>query len=285
MNIFANAFGVTYLNLAMTAIASVVHWTLVYFITDMFDNKMIPIAIASSVQFTVRCIVVWLGIRGNEEMKKGLIPLSDPQSWEDLKEMRQLGFDSVLLKVMGWWAFDIFTQLASFLTVSDLGGQTILRNIGLFTYMIPVGLAVSANVLTGKYIGKNKSDLAHRISGQIMFVTFIWSICQMAIVYFGETFIIDFYTTDEDVKKAILPAWYVLVFFVFFDCMQGVSNGLISGLGLMSDVKWVTTVAYWVVGIPVSYFLMFEKNMDLEGLWYGPTLACLINYLYYTAKT
>jgi hypothetical protein len=42
---------------------------------------------------------------------------------------------------MGWWAFDIFTQLAAFCTIDELSAQTILRNIGLFTFMIPVGLS------------------------------------------------------------------------------------------------------------------------------------------------
>lgn len=85
-------------------------------------------------------------------------------------------------------------------------------------------------------------------------------------------------------KSAIVPAWYVLVIFVFFDTMQGVSNGLINGLGLMSQVKWTATISYWVLGIPVSYYLMFTKDMKLEGLWFGPTLACFLNYAFYEVK-
>ena len=76
-------------------------------------------------------------------------------SWKGLGNMFRLGCASMLLKVMGWWAFDVFTQLAAFLDVQALAGQTILRNIGLFTYMIPVGFSQAVNFLTGKYIGKN----------------------------------------------------------------------------------------------------------------------------------
>jgi hypothetical protein len=49
----------------------------------------------------------------------------------------------------------------------------------------------------------------------------------------------------------------------------------------MDKVKWVTMFDYWVLGIPLSYYLMFSKNMALEGLWWGPTLACALNYLFY----
>jgi len=87
-----------------------------------------------------------------------------------------------MLKVMGWWAFDVFTQLASLTTETDLAGQTIMRNIGLFTYMIPVGLSYSINFLTGKYIGKRRADLAHRISSYVMTITFIWSLVSMLMI-------------------------------------------------------------------------------------------------------
>jgi len=92
---------------------------------------------------------------------------------------------------------------------------------------------------------------------------------------------LNFYTNNEEVQAVNKKAWYVLVAFVFFDCMQGVSAGNIAGLGLMSKVKWVTVFDYWVLGIPLSYYLMMKKDMGIEGLWYGPTLACLMNYIFY----
>lgn len=31
-----------------------------------------------------------------------------------------MGFNTMSIKVMTWWAFDIFTQIAAFLTVEEL---------------------------------------------------------------------------------------------------------------------------------------------------------------------
>ena len=58
-------------------------------------------------------------------------------------------------------------------------------------------------------------------------------------------------------------AWIVFTVFVFFDCMQSVVNGMISGLGIASDVKWITSIAYWVVGIPLSSVLVFHYKMSI----------------------
>ena len=63
------------------------------------------------------------------------------ESTKELGFSVQTGWSSFLDKVMGWWAFDVFTQMAVFTGNDDyIASQTILRNIGLFTYMIPVGL-------------------------------------------------------------------------------------------------------------------------------------------------
>jgi Na+-driven multidrug efflux pump len=76
-------------------------------------------------------------------------------SFKDLGYIVVLGWQSFRLKVMGWWAFDVFTQLAAQppSTDFDLAAQTNLRNIGLYTYMIPVGFSSAINFFTGKYIG------------------------------------------------------------------------------------------------------------------------------------
>jgi len=156
--------GKTTINLYSTSIASVIHWIIAFSIVDCFESKMIGIAIATNIHFIFRFIIAVILTRTDEKVKEGIISFDSPESWKDLGVMCKLGFDSVLLKVMAWWAFDVFTQLASFLSVSELGGQTILRNIGLFTYMIPVGLSTSANALTGRYIGKDVVFLAKKIA-------------------------------------------------------------------------------------------------------------------------
>ena len=90
-----------------------------------------------------------------------------------------------------------------------------------------------------------------------------------------------FYTNDQSVHDKMKQAWYVLSVFVFFDCMQGVDAGNITGLGIQNRVKWVTLFGYWVVGIPLSIFLSFKLDMALEGIWYGPTMAVFLNFLFY----
>ena len=114
-----------------------------------------------------------------------------------------------------------------------------------------------------------------------MAVTYIWSVVIALLLWLFEQAVMDFYTDSAPVQEAMKPAWVVILVFVFFDCVQGVSAGNIAGLGLMKKVTWVTAFDYWVVGIPLSLFAMFRLNLGLQGLWFGPTAAVFLNMFIY----
>lgn len=151
--IYATHMGLGKYNFYTTALASVIHCFMCSMLFDLFENKMTAISIATSTQFVLRFVFSYYFVHWNPELKKGLIPLTDSESFEGLGEVFKLGTTQVMLNVNGWWAFDILTQMTSFVGEIDLAGQVIMRNIGLVAYMIPLGLAVSCNHLTGKYIG------------------------------------------------------------------------------------------------------------------------------------
>ena len=58
--------------------------------------------------------------------------------------------------------------------------------------------------------------------------------------------------------------------------MFQLSDGVqVAGLGVlrgMEDVKFptiITLIAYWVLGLPLGYFLAFEMGLAEKGIWYG----------------
>jgi MATE family multidrug resistance protein len=44
----------------------------------------------------------------------------------------------------------------------------------------------------------------------------------------------------------------------------------------LSDTKiptLVTIIAYWVIGIPIGYYMAFNLNFGLYGIWYGLSIG------------
>ena len=89
------------------------------------------------------------------------------------------------------------------------------------------------------------------------------------------------YTEHESILNVMRKAWWILCIFVFFDCMQGVINGIVTGLSIIRKVKYATMISYWIYGIPLSYYAMFKLELGITGLWFGPSLAVFLNYVIY----
>jgi Na+-driven multidrug efflux pump len=82
--------------------------------------KMTGVAIASMIHFCFRYIIMYSLVSSNKDAQKCMIPLKHEDSWKGHKEIIVVGWNSFLVKVMGWWAFDVFTQMASMLTETDV---------------------------------------------------------------------------------------------------------------------------------------------------------------------
>jgi Na+-driven multidrug efflux pump len=65
----------------------------------------------------------------------------------------KLGAFGMMMGVWSVWAFDTFTLIASYLSISEVSAQTVMRSLGLATFMVPFGLSMASGMLVGRSIG------------------------------------------------------------------------------------------------------------------------------------
>jgi len=116
----------------------------------------------------------------------------------------------------------MFTLIASYMTINDLSAQTILRNITLLTYMIPVGIALSGVILVGNMIGAGNIHGAKIYAKMCTVTSLIWAICMVFIINILQNQVIGVFSSQSVINNIIVKAFPVLSIYVFFDCVQGV---------------------------------------------------------------
>src|ERR1041385_8525843 len=78
-----------------------------------------------------------------------------------------------------------------------------------------------------------------------------------------------FFNDDPGVLKFAGPLLLIAAAFQLFDGTQVTTQGALRGLKDTVVPGFIAFVAYWMVGLPASYFFCVHMDMGVQGVWYG----------------
>ena len=81
---------------------------------------MLGVAVASSIHFAIRFMVFVIYIKTSPKLSAGLVPLWNIECRTNLWGQFKLSCVCANLGLWSWWAFDIFTLIASYMSIDDL---------------------------------------------------------------------------------------------------------------------------------------------------------------------
>jgi multidrug resistance protein, MATE family len=145
------------------------------------------------------------------------------------------------------------------------------------TYMMASGISAAATIKTGNNFGrKNFKEL--RLSAISNYHIVLAFMSLMAIIFiFLSPYLPWIYTTDLAVINIASQLLIIAGFFQLFDGTQVVGLGVLRGIGDVNIPTIITFFAYWIVGLPVGYFLGVVLGLGANGIWYGLTLGLLVS--------
>ena len=79
------------------------------------------------------------------------------------------------------------------------------------------------------------------------------------------------YTNEETIVDIASKIFPLVSLFAVFDGVQGVSSGILRGVGHQTIGAASNLIAYYLIGLPVGVFLTFYVKINLFGLWIGLT--------------
>jgi len=179
-----------------------------------------------------------------------------------------------MVAISEWWASEIAILLAGRLHPNPaytLAGMSIYQSINTFCFMIPCGIGTAASTRIGIALGRNYprgAMLACRVG---IASAACCSAILGCILFFTphETFP-SFFTEDEDVTSVTAMTLPFLAIYVFADGISATLGGVVKGCGRQAILMPIVLFAYWVVGLPLGYYLTFVRN--------GGQSMCNIDY-------
>jgi MATE family multidrug resistance protein len=178
------------------------------------------------------------------------------------------------------YSFEISAFSGAAILIGTIGAveqaaHQVAINLASITYMLASGIASAATIKTGNNLGK-KNFLDLRRSAVASYHVIILFMTLTAVLFIFANKVMPYiYTEDLNVIRIASQLLIIAGFFQLFDGTQVVGLGVLRGIGDVNIPTVITFIAYWIIGIPLGYFLGIHLHLGVNGIWYGLTTGLL----------
>ena len=143
-------------------------------------------------------------------------------------------------------------------------------------FMVPFAISSAIAIKVGYYNGaKNLQEIKNFGKVGVIVATLFMFVFSFAF-YFKPDFFIGIFTKDTEIIKIALPIVSLFSLFVIADGLQISLGGILKGFKMTKQVTICTLSSYWLIGLPLGFYLAYPCLMSLKGFWLGLTVALFI---------
>jgi MATE family multidrug resistance protein len=215
-----------------------------------------------------------------------------------LNKIINLGFPSAMQMLFEVALFTAAIWLSGSLGKNSQAANQIALTLASSTFMVAMGFSVASMIRVSHSKGmKDYKEL-------IIVARSIFLLAILVEIFFGIMFVIShnflphlFLNMSDpsqllDNAAIISIASKLLLVAAVFQISDGIQVVVLGALRGLQDVKipmYITFVAYWVVGFPISFYLGKHTNLGATGIWIGLlaglTAAALFLYIRFARLT
>jgi multidrug resistance protein, MATE family len=197
-------------------------------------------------------------------------------SKELTKKILGIGIPSGLQWVFEVGAFAFAVIMIGWISPNAQAAHQIALSVAATTYMMASGLSAAASVRVGNQAGLKSSEGVRAAGFSAFIIVFLFmGVCALCFILFKDQLPMLF-TKDPEVISIASSLLVIAAFFQLSDGTQVVGLGALRGVKDVTLPTIITLIAYWVIGLPASYYFAFKLNLGVNGVWYGLSLGLLI---------
>jgi MATE family multidrug resistance protein len=300
---FADGLSQTKYSMYAIYLANVVHiffnYVLIYGVWGFPKLGILGAALGTVISRIMMVIFMHYILRKNDAFKRYFKNFSFKEIRKSiLKKIINLGLPSAMQMLFEVTLFTAAIWLSGSLGKNSQAAKQIALTLASSTFMVAMGFSVAAMIRVSHSKGMRDYKQLITVARSIFLLAI------MVEIFFGLVFVI-FHNylphlflnmTDAsqqlDNTEIIFIASKLLLVAAVFQISDGIQVVVLGALRGMQDVKipmYITFVAYWIVGFPISYFLGKHTDLGATGIWIGLlaglTAAALFLYIRFARLT
>ncbi len=300
---FADGLSKTKYAMYSIFMANVVHiffnYVLIYGVWFFPKLGIIGAALGTVISRIMMVVFMHYLLKYNQELKVYFTKFNFNQIRKKiLKQIINLGFPSAMQMLFEVTLFTAAIWLSGSIGKTSQAANQIALTLATTTFMFAMGLNVAAMIRVSNQKGlndyKNLIIVARSIFLLAIILEFIFAILFVALHQFLPHLFLDMNNSLQVIDNAevIAIASQLLLVAAVFQISDGIQVVVLGALRGLQDVKipmYITFVAYWIIGFPISFYLGIYTELKATGIWIGLlaglTAAALFLYIRFERLT
>ena len=188
-------------------------------------------------------------------------------SKEYVGKILQIGIPSALEQILYQGCQIIFLYYVTYLGEASMAARQYANNISMFIYLFAVAIGMGTAIIVGRLIGARRVEEAYKRVWKSSKVAFFATMVMISVVILFREPLVGIFTDDPEIMRI---ASQVLILSLVLETGRTMNIVLINSLRASGDARfpvWMGMLSMVMMSLPLGYFLVFELNMGLAGVW------------------
>ncbi|MCZ8196506.1 MAG: MATE family efflux transporter [Flavobacterium sp.] len=280
---FADGLSMTKYSMYAIVMANIVHvffnYVLIYGVWGFPKMGIIGAGLGTVISRIAMVVFMHFILAKQEKLKHYFQGFSfDEIKKETISKIVNLGFPSAMQMLFEVVLFTAAIWLCGNIGKTSQAANQIALSLASMTFMFAMGLSVVAMIRVGNQKGnqdyKNLVIIARSIFLLAIFIEIIFAILFVLLHNSLPYIFLNMENQAQllDNNEVISIAAKLLLVAAVFQISDGIQVVVLGALRGLQDVKipmYITFVAYWVIGFPISYYLGEHTSLKAVGVWIG----------------
>jgi MATE family multidrug resistance protein len=280
---FADGLSLTKVSMYAIVMANILHviinYLLIYGIWIFPKMGILGAALGTVISRFAMVIFMHIILSRKEQLKQYFQNFSfDEIKKEMINKIVNLGFPSAMQMLFEVLLFTAAIWLCGNIGKTSQAANQIALSLASMTFMVAMGLSVVSMIRISNQKGLNdykqlvivaRSIFLLAILIEILFVVMFMALHQVLPYMFLNMEIQSQLLDNQEVIAIAAKLLLVAAVFQISDGIQVVVLGALRGLQDVKIPMYITFVAYWIVGFPVSFYLGNYTSLKAVGVWIG----------------
>ena len=267
---------ILYLSIISLSVIPIINVILNYvFMKGLFGLEPMGVAGAAYATLIARIfsvIFLYIVMKRNSITRRYINELSFKVSLfkkEMFQTLLKLGLPTAMQLFFEVTAFALAAFICGMVSTTDIAAHQVTMSMASFTFNLCAGFGVASTIMIGKKRGEKDFVAVREIGINNMKIVFLFMLISCLTFTIGKNVLPTFFTKENETAVIALASQLLVLasLFQLSDGLQLVSLACLRGLQDVKIPSVITFIAYWVVTLPLGFFLCITMEMGAYGMW------------------